>query len=341
MIYSINDLAGVMVLLRRTVHQQIFGGEGKMKRSRFLPVTGILILVCILGAVCSSFASAEKALDENMTDGNYTISYPGNTMHGFSAVDYPWDMDIVLDVENEEKVALAIVFTGEADWEVWLKTGEYPDDMGKQEAMDRQSVDEPPTTPGVDAEVRYALYRSGDRERMKEVFIVDTEGIYDYVLVCMYPAGDEEHRDLLLSMVGTFEYDHEPGNSRPTNSRGSFRVVDSYDYDGQHTVVKDVVVNKSAQNIYWIFTETPVRKFRIERLTWNDKIFKVKKAKVLYSRKTLKTSEVIAVFDWLPEILPTVRFRAVNTDGKEEVWYVSTNEENGSIILLSEEEVMP
>ena len=44
---------------------------------------------------------------------------------------------------------------------------------------------------------------------------------------------------------------------------------------------------------------------------------------------------------FLPEILPTVRFRAVNSEGVEEVWYVSTNEENGSIILLREEQVAP
>ena len=296
----------------------------------------LLILVCILGAAC-----AEKTLDETMSDGNYSINYPGDTMRGFSAVDYDWDMDVVVDIEIEEKVSLAIVFTGEEDWEKWLETGEYPDDVGEQEKMERQVVDEPPVDLNVDAEVRYALYKSTDGARMKEVFIVDTRGIYDYVLVCMYPAGDEEYRNLLLSMVETFEYDHDPAGSRPTNLRGSFRVVDSYDYDGQHTVVKDVVVDKNAQNIYWIFTETPVTKFKIERLTWNDRTFRVKKAKTLYTRKKLGTSEVIAVFDWLPEILPTVRFRAVNADGVEEVWYVSTNEENGEIILMSEDEVIP
>ena len=307
----------------------------KREMKKLFVLMMLVMLACISGAACA------ETLDETMSDGNYSVSYPGDTMHGFSAVDYGWDMDVVLDIEKEEKIALAIVFTGEEDWEKWLKTGEYPDDSGKQEKMRRQVVDELPVDLNVDAETRYALYKSKDGARMKEVFIVDTEGVYDYVLVCMYPAGDEEQRDRLLSMVETFEYDHEPGSSKLTNSRGSFRVVDSYVYDGQHTVVKDVVVDKTAQNIYWIYAEAPVTKFKIERLTWNDRTFRVKKAKTLYTRRKLGTSEVIAVFDWLPEILPTVRFRAVNTDGTEEVWYVSTNEENGDIILMSEDEVMP
>ena len=44
---------------------------------------------------------------------------------------------------------------------------------------------------------------------------------------------------------------------------------------------------------------------------------------------------MISIRDWLPEILPTVRIKAVNAAGEEEVWYVSTNEENGDIILLT------
>ena len=310
----------------------------------------IKLFICLLGILCLlvgvSTASADgKETWDTLSDGNYSIRYPDDTMHGFSAIDYDWEMDVVLDVEAEETVALAIVFTGPEDWEKWLSTGEYPDDKGHQEAMNRLIVDEPPTTPAVDAEIRYALYRSLDGKRMKEVFIVDPEeGTYDYVLVCMYPAGEERYRDRLLSIVETFTYEHSPGigtENRITNVRGSFRVVDVYDYDGQHTVVKDVVVNRNAQNIYWIFVESPVTKFKVERLTWNDNTFRITKAKELYSRKTLNTHEVISVFDWLPEILPTVRFRAVNVDGEEEVWYVSTNEENGDIILLSEEEVRP
>jgi len=287
-------------------------------------------------------ARAEAAeLTETMTDGNYSIRHPAG-MHGFSAVDYDWPMDVALDVESEETVALAIVFTGPEDWGKWLATGQFPDDRGRQERMKRLPVDEPPAEIPVDAEVYYACYQSTDGRRMKEVFIVDpAEGTSDYVLVCIYPAGSESHRGTLLSMVQTFSYAWAPGTSALSNARGSFRVVDAYDYDGRHTVVKDVVVDRKAQNIYWIFTESPVTKFKIEKLTWNDKTFRVTRAKALYTKKKMATSEVVAVFDWMPEILPRVRFRAVNAEGVEEVWYVSTNEENGSIILLSEEEVAP
>ena len=307
----------------------------------------VLLLALLLLFGTGAQAGAESAqtgsaeLTETMTDGNYSIHYPAS-MHGFSAIDYDWTMDVALDVETEETVALVIIFTGPEDWGKWLATGRFPNDRGEQETMKRLTVDEPPAEPAVDAETYYALFQSQDGREMKEVFIVDPEeGSTDYVLVCIYPAGSETHRGTLLSMVETFSYAYAPGQSALSNARGSFRVVNSYEYDGRHTVVKDVVVNRKAQNIFWIFTESPVTKFKIEKLTWNDRTFKVKKAKVLYSRKKMETSEVVAVFDWLPEILPTVRFRAVNADGVEEVWYVSTNEENGSIILLSEEEMTP
>ena len=309
-------------------------------------IIGLLLAMLLLFGMTAQAGSDSKQngpaeLIETMTDGNYSIRYP-ESMHGFSAVDYDWLMDVVLDVETEETVALAIIFTGPEDWGKWLATGRFPDDRGNQEDMKRLSVDEPPAEMDVDADVYYALFQSPDGERIKEVFIVDPEeGTTDYVLVCIYPAGSEAYRSTLLSMVETFSYAYAPGTAALSNARGSFRVVGTYEYDGRHTVVKDVLVDRKAQNIYWIFTESPVTKFKIEKLTWNDKTFKVKKAKVLYSRKSLNTSEVVSVFDWLPEILPTVRFRAVNADGVEEVWYVSTNEENGSIILLSEEEVAP
>ena len=281
---------------------------------------------------------------ETMSDGAYSVRYP-DTMISFSALkeEYGWDIDVALDVEQEDAtVALLVIYAGPKDWQRWLADGDYPDDRGEREKMTRLPAEEPPAELKVDAEVHYALYRSADGERMKEAYIVDPEGSeLDFVLVCLYPANDYGNfRDTLHQMVGTFTFTSAPGGStKPTAEGGSFHVVSSYEYDGQHQVVKDLVVNRKSTNIYWIFADLPVTRFRVEKLTWNDKTFRVKKAKQLYSRKKLDPSEVIAVFDWLPEVLPNIRFRAVNVDGIEEIWYVSTDEETGEIVLLSEQQM--
>lgn len=304
---------------------------------------GCLLLVLIL-MLPGAAALAVPETWETMSDGAYSVRYP-DTMRSFSALkeEYGWDIDVALDVEQENAtVALLVIYAAPKDWQRWLVNGDYPDDRGERETMKRLPVDEPPVELKVDAEVHYALYRSGDGERMKEAFIVDPEGSeLDFVLVCLYPANDEGgFRDTLHRMVETFSFTSAPGGStRPTAEGGSFHVVSSYEYDGQHQVVKDLVVNRKSTNIYWIFADLPVTRFRVEKLTWNEKTFRVRKAKQLYSRKKLDPSEVIAVFDWLPEVFPTIRFRAVNVDGIEEIWYVSTDEENGKIVLLSEQQM--
>ena len=312
-------------------------------------------LACLLLALAVLLPCAGAAADpeewDYHTTADYTIRYPGYIdIYGVPEEETGWNMEVLEDPEGTSStgstVGIFIVYAGEDDWTYWLKRGSFPDERGHMEKMRRETVDEPPVDPDTGMETSYALFRSLDGARAAEAFIFDAEGEgLDYVVVCRYPADDGgEYSDVLHWMMETLTFTNTSGPSSgtsgaPSGIRGSFLVTDVWEYDGYHTVIKDVVVDKTSAGMYWIYVNSDVTKFKVEKLTWNDRTFKVKKARQLYSRKTLTTRDVIAIHDWLPEILPTVRIRAVNADGEEEVWYISTNEEDGSIILLSEEDV--
>ena len=117
-------------------------------------------------------------------------------------------------------------------------------------------------------------------------------------------------------------------------------TADNWEYDGTHEVIKDVTVEKDALSRYFIFVTSEVTNFKAEKLTWNDRTFKVSKAKTLYTAKKLNPQNVIAFWDWIPDIFPSVRIQAVNAAGEKEVWYISASGEDGSMILLSEEEAV-
>ena len=307
----------------------------------------LLLALAVLLPVSAAVADPEEW--EYQTNGEYTIRYPSYIqIYSVLEEDYGWNMDVLEDPEGTDStgsmVGIILLFDSMYDWKDWLKDGSFPDERGNRETMERQTVDEPPVDLSMPFDQTYALYKSADGTRMLEVFILEREEAEtDYVVMCRYPANDDgEYSDVLHWMLETLTIENgggSSGGSKITGTRGSFRVSGQWDNDGKNKVVKDVIVNKKADNMYWLYATADVTKFRIERLTWNDRTFKVTKAKKLYSRKKLKEAEVISIRDWLPEILPTVRIKAVNAAGEEEVWYVSTNEENGDIILLSEEEV--
>lgn len=309
-------------------------------------------LACLLLALALLLPAAASADPEDwvvLSNGAFTLRFP-DSMELYSVLeeDFGWNMDVLLDLEGTESteatVALMVIYAGEDDWKYWMKTGAFPDDTGSSETMKRVTADEPPVDLDTGLDMSYALFRSGDEKRMLEAFIFQSEaGGTDYAVVCRYPANDGgKYSGVFHAILETLAFENVPepsSSAAPSGTRGSFSVKSRWEYDGYHAVVKDVIVDRTSTNMYWIYAEAPVTNFRVEKLTWNDSTFRVKKAKQLYSKKKLGTQDVISVFDWLPEILPTVRIRAVNADGLEEVWYVSTNEENGDIILLSEEEM--
>ena len=132
----------------------------------------------------------------------------------------------------------------------------------------------------------------------------------------------------------------EKNGAALSGSRGSFSVTDAWKSDGSHTLIQEVVVDETADSAYWLIVKSPVTEFSMEKLTWDHSTFTVAEAEVLYSGEKLAAKSVIAIRGWLPEILPDVRFRAVNREGAEEIWYIATNEENGKIILFSEPEML-
>ena len=307
--------------------------------------------VCLLLALAILLPGAAALADpeewEYQSNGDYTIRYP-DYMNIYSVLkeEYGWDMDVLESAAEtgEEEFSVVILYAGMDDWLSWLETGSFPDIRGNMEKMGRVEVDEPPVDIRTGMETTFAQYMSADGKRMREVWIFDAdEGDLDRVVICRWAAdADGFYEDIVHWMMETLTFDGDPGPSggpARSGARGSFSVVGVWNYDGVHKVIKDVVVDRKSAGMYWIYVTSDVTKFKVEKLTWNDRTFKVKNAKQLYANKKLTTTEVIAIHDWLPEMLPNIRIRAVNSDGIEEIWYVSTNEENGEIILLSEAEM--
>ena len=310
-----------------------------MKRLLCLLLT--LAVLLPLGA-----APAEGEGWKHLDNGIISISYPGNMLvYSVPAEDSGWEMDVIEDPDAADAagspVSMIIFPADIEDWMDWLNTGAFPDVTGRGEAMRDITPEDYPVDPDNGLDMTYALFQSADGQRMLEACIFyNEESDVQFLAVSRFPAENSEaYSGVFHAMVETLTFGDVFGSSEASNARGSFRVVDRWDYDGWHTVVKDVTVDRESIHIYWIYAETDVTGFKIEKLTWNDDTFTVKKAKSLYTKKKLAEDEVVAVYAWEPEILPTWRFRAVNQEGEEEIWYVTTNEENGSILLLSEEDM--
>ena len=309
-------------------------------------------LVCLLLVLAVLLPCAAVMADpeewDYYNDMEFTIRYPDYLqLYGVPEEETGWNMFVFEDAggtaDTGAKVMLSVIWSEMEESMDWLETGAFPDEQGNTEHMNRLAMEEPLADINTGLETMCALYRSDDGKRMLEayVFLPDMSDTA-YAVTCRYPANDDGfYSDVLHWMMETLTFTCAEGESAErSNARGSFRVENVYEYDGVHQVVKDVTVDRKIQNIFWIFVESPVTKFTIEKLTWNDRTFRIKNAKKLYTDRQMEKTEVVAVFGWDSEILPTVRFSAVNADGEKEVWYVSTNEENGDIILLSEEEVM-
>lgn len=306
-----------------------------------------LLLTLAMLASCAAALADPEDWEYHVTEA-YTIRYPDYIrIYGVPEEETGWNMEVYEDPEDRVTtgvpVMMIILTAGADDWTGWLETGAFPDERGETEPMQRVPADEPPADISTGLETRYALFRSNDGTRMTEAFIFDPEeGDEDYVVLCRFPAEDGGwYSDVQHWMLETLTFAGvEPGAPALSGARGSFYVTaDNWEYDGYHEVIADVDVDKDAFSRYFIFVTSDVTDFKAEKLTWNDSTFSVSKAQTLYTAKKLTPQNVISLWDWMPEIFPNVRFRAVNADGIEEIWYITTNEENGSMILLSEEEM--
>ena len=300
----------------------------------------LLILAVLLS--CTAALAAKKEW-EYQGDGGYVINCPAD-MQIYSTLEdeVGWNMDVIDDLKGSEvtgsTVAILVCYVGEDVWKNWMENGIITDERGNLETMARMPVDEPPVDTDTGLEASYALFRSGDGLRMAEFYAFKREGRdTDYVVICRYPANDKgKYSDTFHKMIETLGF---ADGSTPAAARGSFALHGTWEYDGYHTVIKDVSINKNVENLYWLFVESDVTKFKMEKLTWDEKTYKVKKAKQLYSRKKLTTQDVLSMFDAAPGKLPGVRIRALNRNGKEEIWYIGASQTDGSMMLLSETDV--
>ena len=311
---------------------------------------GILLLILAILLPCAAALADPEEWEYHVTD-EYTIRYPDYIrIYGVPEEETGWNMEVFEDPEDRETtgvpVMTIILRAGADDWTEWLETGAFPDEQGHTEPMRRMAADEPPVDLHTGLETRYALFISDDGTRMTEAFVFDPEeGDTDYVVLCRFPANDGGwYSDVQHWMIETITFtgaEPEPGAPALSGARGSFYVTaDNWEYDGTHEVIRDVTVEKDALSRYFIFVTSEVKNFRAEKLTWDDRTFKISKVRTLYSAKELNPRNVIAVWDWIPEIFPNVRIQAVNANGDREVWYISASGEDGSMILLSEEETV-
>jgi len=309
-------------------------------------------LICLLLALAVLLPAAAMAEEEGwktQTNGGYTIRLPAY-MQVYSVIDdeIGWDLDVLEDPAGTDAagstVSILICFAGADDWMYWRDEGIILDERGRLEEMERLEVDEPPADIDAGMETSYAAYLSGDGTRVAELYVFDPEeGDTDYVVICRYPARDGgKYSDPLHEMLETLSFAESLpswGEDEPSGARGAFFLTGRWEYDGWHEVIKDVVVDKKVSDMYWIYVSEDVTRVKVEKLTWNTRTLKVKSAKSLYTVKKLTPKQVLAIHGRLPDGLPTVRIRCVNAQGLEEVWYVGRDADNGSPLLLSEEEV--
>ena len=294
-------------------------------RRIFCVLLALAVLPCFAAAEYDGWAYYESVLD-------FSIQYPADLLdvYGVPEEEEGWNSEVFEPVSGGDGALLTITRADETAWdETWPESG-FPDFKGNTVRMDRVAVDEPGVELAeVPMDMHYGMYRSADGGTMAEVIVLEspTDDL-DYVIIARFPADDGYGwQDIFDGMIETLEF------PRLGASRGAFTL--RYDFTGG-IAFDEVTVDEGAEAM-WLYAEPYVTDFVLEEVEWDDAAFTVTGAKTLYTADRFSAEDkALCIYAWIPDMMPTLRFRGVDPDGTEQVWYISASGMDGSLMLLSE-----
>lgn len=325
-----------------------------MKRY-LLPLLALLMVV-----LCVSAMADPEEWPVYEGDG-YTIQYPEDMdLYGVPEEETGWNMEVFEDPSGRDEngkpgIYLCVIRAGVADWMQWEETG-FPTVWGDIEAMERMEVDEPTVEVAISTRMDYQLYRSKDSRWLKKVIIIEAPEFDDpdYVIISRFPAYDDMHyediQDWMIESMA-FPWYRDPdagptngvtggGNEDPDWEDGFSFYLDTDFFSEVAYQTYPVTVDQDAPAFY-LYTDTEVTDLTLERLTWDDSTFVVTLVTPVYQLDMMVPEDALCIRAWFPEMLPDLRLRAVSYAGDEGCWYITESGEDGSLILVPEEELLP
>lgn len=264
----------------------------------------------------------EEEWETYESDFGYSIRYPASLVKADRASQAGEEMDL---------------FVPKAGWNgavMWCRLVTDPDAPDwEAEGYERQTVDEPSVEMAdVPLDMHYRLFESADwAEMLEEVRLADDDGGFEYVFDLRFPSLDEEGwREIFEAMLETVQYPPQGAVA------GSFGLW--FDLDGDISF-EDVVVDEDADPII-LYPDPGVRDFVLEEVVWDEETMTIEGAKPLYQAEEFTGAESLRIFCYIPDVLPTLRVRAVNAQGEAECWYIFQSGRDGSLLLLSESDVL-
>ena len=154
----------------------------------------------------------------------------------------------------------------------------------------------------------------------------------DYVFILQYEANDPcNWRQLFYSILASVEFPSQPVLNDDF-------LLDFFQGGAAGMQFIDVVYDEDAEPI----TLVPYRDmndFALEVLTWDDKTFTVSEAFPLYAASPLSPGDNLNIYCYFSDVLPNLRIRYTDESGAAQCWYITQSGRDGSLLLLSENDV--
>ena len=277
-------------------------------------------------------AGAEEDWATYVSVFGFSIQYPADLIdaYGVPAEEAGLDTEAFIPQDTEAGAALWCCMITDPGYPAW-------EEMGWQ----RVAVDEPSVEmQDVPFDRSYALYLAPDGAAMVEeirlecpVSVLDCPAGFEYVFDLRFPTSDPDGwRKLMEAMLETVEFLPQPAVA------GSFRL-DFFQGGAAGMRFIDVIVDEDAADIV-LLPQYTVTDFALEKVTWNDETFQIASSSPLYTADRLGPGDNLKITCWFSDVLPDLRIRCTNEAGDAECWYLFQSGFDGSLLLLSEEEVV-
>ena len=95
-----------------------------------------------------------------------------------------------------------------------------------------------------------------------------------------------------------------------------------------------VVVEEEAEEPITLRCFDTVRDFVLEKVIWDEETMEPAAFEPLYAAHTFGPGDNLNIYTFLPDVLPNLRFRCTETDGREICLYIFQSGRDGSLLLM-------
>ncbi len=170
-----------------------------------------------------------------------------------------------------------------------------------------------------------------DGEIIAEQWIVSAQDA-DYVFIIQYETDDYQGwAPLFHSVLETLEFPAQPAEN------ADFRL-DFFQGGAAGMQFTDMVVDEDAEPVVLI----PLREmtdFALEYLDWDFESMEPTVSMTLYAAAILSPGENLRVSCYFEDIFPNLRVRYTDGEGEEQCFYLFQSGRDGSLMLLTEDEL--